>query len=1150
MVVGAIAVSAASYVPGFEPVFKLLQKVVSLALTDQANKAELRKLSDDLVVIQTSLEHVHNAAKQSVVPEQCNEALQRLQRQLEAVYGVLDEHSKTNAVLRGLVAEDFKKAIQNSSQGLYNAVAALGLLLHCKVDPEGLSIQRALNRIKEARLALMTDDTEAKLSIYVPLQYSLVPPTDSLKEQDKFSLETVAQPLLRGKVVVGKDASDVDEKKQLNAKSAPSVLLVQGAAGRGKSLFGWHVYQQYKQQDSKQAEDELIPLFISLPALRQVLLETEAKEDVLTRYFVDAFGVDAKTVPLLQQTRFLFLLDGLDELGSKVNVYERCKLHQWSRSVFVIFSRSGFLTDQDIQTYVVPVAAGTGHKRPELVRSLHLLQFSEQQREQYVQNFARSTQNVAGWSAASYLSALQRYRELQQLAQEPLTLSMVLNILPRMDTSSAGDQLRLDPRTLLMRKRSEIDWCFPRLRRAELYGLFFYDWADREIDRLLKSRGFKKGSPSYEDDFEECRLWLRDFCEKLAFEMFLHSSTEVRVLLTEEEALLRIQRRDPRLALSSSPITPEHTAWASELFRGDDGKNEAQQRVIRQCSPLRRVGSSGGGVVTYAFLHKSLQEYFAASFVCAELMLWAHGGSSPSRASFDSLSLCRRSLTADVAVLRFAAELVDGRVRDYYPAADDEKRVDVYQPLGRALFDVIYSSRSEVSGVGSADEVREPHASSLSSPVVSGGRSGASGPVMIAASNAVSILNAAGVPFVKRDFRGVRFGVSEVGAWTDLTQGMFYDCDFRGASLGVSRCHNIQLQGSDLRGVDLSCLTFGQSPMLLGHSRDVTSLVLSSDGSRLYSGSSDNTIREWSLSSGECVRRLEGHSYGVTSLVLSSDGSRLYSGSWDATIREWSLSSGECVRRLEGHSEGVTSLVLSSDGSRLYSGSSDTTIREWSLSSGECVRRLEGHSSGVTSLVLSSDGSRLYSGCSDTTIREWSLSSGEGVRRLEGHSKSVTSLVLSSDGSRLYSGSYDNTIREWSLSSGECVRRLEGHSDRVTSLVLSSDGSRLYSGSYDKTIREWSLSSGECVRRLEGHSDTVTSLVLSSDGSRLYSGSDDNTIREWSLSSGECVRRLEGHSSSVSSLVLSSDVSRLIVGDGGGAIILLETARRGEGMWC
>jgi len=63
----------------------------------------------------------------------------------------------------------------------------------------------------------------------------------------------------------------------------------------------------------------------------------------------------------------------------------------------------------------------------------------------------------------------------------------------------------------------------------------------------------------------------------------------------------------------------------------------------------------------------------------------------------------------------------------------------------------------------------------------------------------------------------------------------------------------------------------------------------------LYSGSSDNTIREWSLSSGECVRRLEGHSYGVTSLVLSSDGSRLIGGDIGGVIISF-----DAARRSEG----------------------------------------------------------------------------------------------------------------------------------------------------------------------------------------------------------------------------------------------------------
>ena len=59
--------------------------------------------------------------------------------------------------------------------------------------------------------------------------------------------------------------------------------------------------------------------------------------------------------------------------------------------------------------------------------------------------------------------------------------------------------------------------------------------------------------------------------------------------------------------------------------------------------------------------------------------------------------------------------------------------------------------------------------------------------------------------------------------------------------------------------------------------------------------------------SGECVLGpLEGHTGWVWSVSFSGDGSRIVSGSWDNTVRVWDAVSGECVLGpLEGHTRGV-----------------------------------------------------------------------------------------------------------------------------------------------------------------------------------------------------------------------------------------------------
>ncbi|MBN2560503.1 MAG: protein kinase [Phycisphaerae bacterium] len=72
-----------------------------------------------------------------------------------------------------------------------------------------------------------------------------------------------------------------------------------------------------------------------------------------------------------------------------------------------------------------------------------------------------------------------------------------------------------------------------------------------------------------------------------------------------------------------------------------------------------------------------------------------------------------------------------------------------------------------------------------------------------------------------------------------------------------------------------------------------------------------DTAKKRVPASRRCIRTFEGHTGEVTSVCLSSDGRWALSGSKDRTLRLWEVSSGRCVRTFEGHTNPVNSVCLS-----------------------------------------------------------------------------------------------------------------------------------------------------------------------------------------------------------------------------------------------
>ena len=251
---------------------------------------------------------------------------------------------------------------------------------------------------------------------------------------------------------------------------------------------------------------------------------------------------------------------------------------------------------------------------------------------------------------------------------------------------------------------------------------------------------------------------------------------------------------------------------------------------------------------------------------------------------------------------------------------------------------------------------------------------------------------------------------------------------------------------------------------LSGHTDRVDSIVWSSDGLFLVSGSNDKTIRKWNISTGECELTIETPIW-VYAVVLSPDNKHVVSGHVDFISEEcfiyvWDVSTGDKILGpLKGHRRNVVTVVYSPDGRHILSGSRDGFVIVWdSTTGGILFGPFATHSNSVWSISFHPSGETFITGSSDKTLTIWNAINFKPIHKnIHVHGASVYSVQYSPDGASLLSAEEDGTLRLSDAKKGRptCVSVQNGYA--VYSVTFSPDGRWVASGGMGRNVRIWEV---------------------------------------------------------------------------------------------
>eukprot|EP00026_Physarum_polycephalum_P000220 Phypoly_transcript_00220.p1 GENE.Phypoly_transcript_00220~~Phypoly_transcript_00220.p1 ORF type:complete len:1904 (+),score=301.75 Phypoly_transcript_00220:90-5801(+) len=807
------------------------------------------------------------------------------------------------------------------------------------------------------------------------------------------------------------------------------VMLIQGGAGAGKTLFGRYLERRLWQ--SLQTT-HFIPVFISLPRA------SDPYSNLVEHALNDLGFTDFSTESILSE-KFVFILDGLDELPIDKMPSDGVLV---SNGILNFTHSKTILTSRNHHIVALEARFGTTihqhlTQQQATVEDVFMMPFDNSQINRYLSEYCRSPD--AEWNDwTTFRDHIDTIPGLSALAQNPFMLRLLTTSLPRLLLS-----------------------CIAKIESVDVYRVFVELWFEREMWKELTQHS---GIPPEENRVAR----YRSLSHRVSHLMFKTGATTLHVsqlpLQPADLALLPglpLHQQDGEVSFIHKSVQEFFVAcaWvksltspkpnlAAALFGARLASMDAGllRFIALMCDHAQHCGPLVDLVLASRTARPKPDNTMQDDMPLEESELRELESSEPTPAELETRSIAAANAITVLNSTRFSFSGMDLSGINIPGAILDNAMLHKTNLAGANLTDAsvkeVCMDGADITGSTLSRVFFGRQADIILPDPCCGVAAGRGGFVVVTKNGSI----------LDHESSLERKRLSSVKT---LCCTVSDDVLYIGTSLGV------------IRGLDAD-----NEPIINPIKCSTAVLCVAEYEGTIISGGADGTVGMWDSSTGRIVRQLRGHTKEV--LCIAVQYPVIVSGSADGTICVWDLATGrQPVPPLAEHSGAVRCLAFCEG--RLVSGGADATLRVWDATTfTRTGDPLLGHADSVTSLAVFEE--KVISGSADATIRIWDILAGKQVGDLLMIYSPVVSLAVW-DGKVLV-GCNNNRVQVHNISSNPRLQLdepLPGFSDRVNCVCLV-DGKIAISGA-DSTIQIVDAVTQRQVAELRGHKRTVRCIV-------------------------------------------------------------------------
>lgn len=265
-----------------------------------------------------------------------------------------------------------------------------------------------------------------------------------------------------------------------------------------------------------------------------------------------------------------------------------------------------------------------------------------------------------------------------------------------------------------------------------------------------------------------------------------------------------------------------------------------------------------------------------------------------------------------------------------------------------------------------------------------------------------------------------------------------------------------------------------------GHDESINKVVFSPNGDFLATASSEK-VKLWDMKTFGIITTLSGHSNQVTTIAFppysGGKSSTLASGSLDQTVKLWDISSGELQETITFnhmvHYVTFTPTGFAADGN-VIAVSNDSNVKLCETGT-FLTTSFRGHTSAIKAIAFAPDGHFVATASDDLTIKLWNRKTSCLETTIVGEEKAISCMKVSPD-ERIIATASSNSVKLWDIKTQQFVAKIINKEGCVNNIRFCSDGKTIAIAGYDSLkLVDYQ---GNVKKTLDGYHDHVQDMLL------------------------------------------------------------------------